>query len=522
MVSAVTLPRRVLCGLLSLGLLSVVIGPASAQVITTVGDKVGIGTTSPATKLSVVGLHGDTQLRLFSDHYGQGVDGVNTALLSLWASEPGWSWSGTGIGNNVINSGGIVRVSTTRGGSYMRLLDNQIALHTIDSTGANRSAIFISSGNVGVGTTSPQSRLDVDGGIEPLFVRNGGSSRLFFGVNQANDGYGRIGVFDDSVPGWKNLVLAEGGNVGIGTTSPQAKLEVNGTSRFDATAWFAVDGTTLFHTAKDGGATGGIVAESGKGLYLGANNSLSTGLFINASGNVGIGTTSPTGRFQVAGMFSANAIMDDGNDRPSVGLTGAYPQLVMMAGGSGNGNHGPTLMLGAFDSGTSGAHKHWSIGTSGQGASFLDIGYHAGTDLNPHAGVRNYGGATFFTILNTGNVGIGTTNPTHKLTVNGQVKAKGFLADTSNWADFVFEPDYRLAPLPEVEAHIREKGHLPGIPSAAEVQEQGVDLMAMQVKLLAKVEELHLHLIQQAKDIAALKEENAQLRQELSTLNRNP
>lgn len=74
-----------------------------------------------------------------------------------------------------------------------------------------------------------------------------------------------------------------------------------------------------------------------------------------------------------------------------------------------------------------------------------------------------------------GNVGIGTTTPSHKLAVNGTIRAKEVIVDTG-WADYVFAADYRLAPLSEVEAHIRDKRHLPGIPTAAEVAEHGVSL----------------------------------------------
>jgi hypothetical protein len=109
-------------------------------------------------------------------------------------------------------------------------------------------------------------------------------------------------------------------------------------------------------------------------------------------------------------------------------------------------------------------------------------------------------------IKNTGNVGIGTTAPTHKLSVNGTIRAKEIIVDNTNWADYVFEEDYRLAPLAEVESHIKAKGHLPGIPSAAEVAEKGVNMGDMQAKLLSKVEELTLHLIRMEKENAALRE----------------
>lgn len=110
-----------------------------------------------------------------------------------------------------------------------------------------------------------------------------------------------------------------------------------------------------------------------------------------------------------------------------------------------------------------------------------------------------------------GNVGIGMTTPTHKLSVNGTIRAKEIIVDTL-WADYVFDDSYRLAPLTEVEQHIRAKKHLPGIPSAAEVAEHGVSMGDMQSKLLSKVEELTLHLVAQEKRIGHLETENRQIR----------
>ena len=102
------------------------------------------------------------------------------------------------------------------------------------------------------------------------------------------------------------------------------------------------------------------------------------------------------------------------------------------------------------------------------------------------------------TYYNDGNVGIGTTNPTQKLSVNGTVQAKEVIVD-SGWSDFVFDESYKLKALSETEAFIKTEKHLPGIPSAKEVAKQGVSVGEMQAKLLAKIEELTLHVIEQEK-----------------------
>lgn len=106
-----------------------------------------------------------------------------------------------------------------------------------------------------------------------------------------------------------------------------------------------------------------------------------------------------------------------------------------------------------------------------------------------------------------GNVGIGTLNPTQKLTVNGTILAKEVLVE-SGWADFVFNDDYILLPLDEVEKYILKNNHLPEVPTEKETKTNGVNLGEMNVKLLQKIEELTLYLIQHEKDIKELKEEN--------------
>ena len=86
-------------------------------------------------------------------------------------------------------------------------------------------------------------------------------------------------------------------------------------------------------------------------------------------------------------------------------------------------------------------------------------------------------------------------------------KIRVAVKNTGDWADYVFDKDYRLMPLPQLEKYIIENKHLPNIPSAREVVENGVDLQKMDAKLLQKVEELTLMVIQQQKQIDKLKKQ---------------
>ncbi len=245
----------------------------------------------------------------------------------------------------------------------------------------------------------------------------------------------------------------------------------------------------------------------------------------NSAGNVGIGTDTPQFKLEVlanswqpivanstnpgGGGFTAHP--NNINQRVEFAVTGpSYP------GGAGNARiwmDGDAFWIqrGSGNVGIGTITPFGKLSVSSGNGDALNV-YNPGDDLIALQTTLNgqplsaYGGDYYNRLLLqpiVGNVGIGTYNPTHKLTVNGQVRSKGFITDTSNWSDYVFAEDYKLASLDEVEAHIKEKRHLPGVPSEAEVVSKGLDLGQMSAVQMAKIEELMLHVIELNKQVKA-------------------
>lgn len=142
------------------------------------------------------------------------------------------------------------------------------------------------------------------------------------------------------------------------------------------------------------------------------------------------------------------------------------------------------------------------------------------TQANSNIAAFSNGGSTLVRIDKDGNfistkdisttskvkIGTGTINVgTHSLAVNGSaIFTKAHVKLSGNWPDYVFEPEYKLPTLKYIEAYINKYKHLPDVPSASEVEQNGIDLGENQAILLKKIEELTLYIIEQEKRIEKL------------------
>jgi hypothetical protein len=221
-----------------------------------------------------------------------------------------------------------------------------------------------------------------------------------------------------------------------------------------------------------------------------------------SNGRLGIRTMNP---------FTAVQIGDFGNGDPQnhIVIPGTYNFEQLRLGQVGNGNQALEFV------------NHTGLNASYGIKLAANVDQIAGLQIQYAPSQTAYGDLSYTTAMHfglTGNVGIGILNANEKLSVNGKIRAKEIKVESDNWPDYVFNTSYKLPSLLETEQFIKENHHLPDIPSAAEVEKDGVNLGEMNARLLKKIEELTLHLIAKDKELSKERLTNEAQQAQLSDL----
>lgn len=609
--------------------------------LTVTGDgNVGIGTSAPSQKLHLYGpnpmlfIEGDVNsyypgIRIKSnvgdglvETYGlNGIAGMNLVVRN--ASGLG-AQVGATLGGAVANSSNPDNVTFRVMSSQAQVADIfQVSknVHTVPGTWAEQKLVVVNKdGNMGIGTPTPDAKLHVAGNFKLVDGTQGVGKVLTSDANgvaswQPASGGGGSGLWTDAGSG--NIYSTTlTGNVGIGTSTPVAKLHVAGnitspgagvnSERFGLGALTDETYATAFGYqahAKNGVAVGGDAHALGDytnafGYAANANGfgSIAIGHGAITTVNSGYGTAIGFGSKSSHGgsiVIGVNTESSDANQLVLGGdiremIVGMNPQSALAAvyggvkirttDGLGTDNAGASMKLsaGRGTGAASGGFMSFSTTPAGSAGSVLNAEVERmritasgnvgiGT-TNPSAKLHTSGslrfeglatnntltnilaadasgniswrdastfgsggGASQWTTsstniyYNTGNVGIGTTNITdagYKLFVEGAIRSRKVRVDQLTWSDFVFDNDYRLPSLPEVEKFIKDNHHLADVPSAKEVEKEGLDLGNNQAVLLRKIEELTLYIIdlnkkseEQNKKITELQKQDTEMKE---------
>lgn len=278
----------------------------------------------------------------------------------------------------------------------------------------------------------------------------------------------------EMVSGNNNVSVPE--SLGIGLLNPENKLDVR--------------------IATTDGQNGPILSSYPIASFI---NNGSTG------GKRGLQIGAPTGSIvspvflKVTGTSNRFAILNENNQE----------QFTLLGDGRmGIGIHEPKVKFHLHESISPDAYIHLTNQTTGMA---LGDGLEISSNGDLGANIWNYeSGYLRFATGNTermrisagGYLGIGTSNPSELLTVNGNIKAKKLIVSQAGWPDYVFAPQYELKPLSAVESFIKKYKHLPDVPTEEQISENGLNVGDTQVLLLRKIEELTLYVIELKKELA--------------------
>jgi hypothetical protein len=322
----------------------------------------------------------------------------------------------------------------------------------------------------------------------------------------------------------EHMRITAAGDVGIGIDIPLAKLHVVGD--------VIIDGLLSLSGDLD---LGGNLSVAGNTLLngtLGVGGNTSLGADLNVAGNttlagtLSVGSTSSfgddvgiTGNLDVSGGVTTSAFA-----MPS----GASNGYVLLSDALGNASWQSPDVFAQTLTWNAGANQ-LSISSGNtvnlsdmlqsislnQATNTLSVSEGGSVNLDKYDNGWVYGSGS--NLYYTGNVAIGanTYATGFKLSVDGKVACEEVLVDLSgNWPDYVFATDYPLLDIHTLANYIKAENHLPGVPTAEEVAENGIEIGEMQRVMMEKIEELTLYVIAQQETIEALKAEVETLKSE--------
>ncbi|MEO7264331.1 MAG: hypothetical protein ABIW38_05430 [Ferruginibacter sp.] len=492
---------------------------------------VGIGTTTPnnSAQLEVASTSkGLLMPRMSSGQRtaivspAQGLQVYDTDTNSFWYfNGSGWAEMGSGAtgtsywaqdGSGTIsntNPGKILMGTNVAGPGYLNIKSTvNLSGIFMSETGIN-SADFLSAGiYAGGGTASTRTGVLLGNFGAGFTIANQANAPLTFQAYNA-----------------ERMRITPTGYVGINTQTPTAQLEVKTATGFPGITH--TDGTIRLTTLLNSATSAAFGTTSNHPLFFFTNNTFPPAVTISTSGNLGVGGSLASAKIEAFTADLQYGFLQTTSSGVRVGASaggagyygtlsnhplylhannGAAIVALLQNNNFGIGTTSPTERLTVLTATNNYGLNHTDgnvslvsfVGGSGITAGWI------GTKSNHPLGFFTNNGSAEMTLLQNGNVGIGTINPTYKLSVNGTIQTKEVRVQTG-WADFVFEKNYKIQSLPEVEEFIVANKHLPGIPSAVEIERDGLLLGNIQTRMMQKIEELTLYAIEANKTIEELK-----------------
>ncbi len=494
-------------------------------------QNVGIGTNSPAPS---------AQLDVTSINKGF----LMPRMTSLQRTSIGSPAPGLLVYETTTNT-----IYVYNGTSWLQLASGGVSPWVVSGNNIYNS----NTANVGIGNTAPTFKLHVSGttlienglleisdNIPTVKLRDGSTLLAYMKTGSGSTNDLRIGTYVTSNPDGRilfeieqsaKMTIDHSGEVGIGTISPAHKLDVRGDIYAQGDVLIEDGFMQILNTTN---STNWIVSNSaalgGRMLFL--NGGMERVIFRN-DGNVGIGgdlpltsngfpntklhiesgqdaglSSSNNGYLMLGPSSGTNMVIDNNEIVARDGFTGTATLFLQNNGGALSIGAPTTINSDAEALKINGTGPYMTFNTGGVFEALIGV---LNNDLRMDAGNGNISAvAQNIKLLPSGQVSIGVSVAAasgYKLTVDGKVLCEELKVKlrSSGWPDYVFAKNYNLPSLSELEKYIQDNKHLPNIPSAAEVDANGIEVGDMQKRMMEKIEELTLYIIQLQKQVDELK-----------------